>query len=83
MKDAERLLDDCRREERLANFDLATHRRPYTTATELAAYLGVDRRTVVRMITTGALAGTKVGRCWRVPTDAARATFHVERKQAS
>lgn len=65
------------------NFDLSTHRRPFVTATELAEYLGCDRRTIVRMIHSGSLRGIKVGRCWKVPTDAAREAFHVERKAAS
>lgn len=80
--DADRLIIESRREERLS-FDLATHRRYFVTATELAGYLGVDRRTIVGMITDGKLEGVKVGRCWRIPTDAACETFHVERKQAS
>lgn len=60
-------------------FDLRTHRKPYVTARELADWLDVDRRTVVRMIAGQSLPAVKAGRCWRIPTDAARAMFHVER----
>ncbi len=63
--------------------DLATHRRPFVTAIELADYLGVDRRTIIRMIAQQSLPGVKVGRCWRIPTEAARAAFHVQQKHAS
>lgn len=61
-----------------AAFDLATHRRPFATATELAAYLDCDPRTIVRMIHNGSLRGVKVGRCWKVPTEDAREAFHVQ-----
>jgi excisionase family DNA binding protein len=64
-------------------FDLATHVRPFVTARELAEYLDCDRRTIVRMIHAKSLHGTKVGRCWRIPTDDARRAFHVAHKQAS
>ena len=66
-----------RRSRKLLEFDLATHRRPYVTATALAAYLAVDRRTIVRMIAAHDLQGVKVGRCWRIPTTEARRMFHV------
>lgn len=61
------------------DFDLATHRRPYVTPTALAGYLDVDRRTIVGMIHDASLPAVKVGRCWRIPTEAARQAFHVER----
>lgn len=77
------LIEQSKREERLAAFDLATHRRPFATATELAAYLDCDPRTIVRMIHSGALEGVKVGRVWKVSTAAARAAFHVQQKHAS
>lgn len=67
----------------LSKFDLATHRRPFATATELASYLDCDRRVIVRMIANGALEGVKVGRTWRIPTATARAAFHVEQIPAS
>jgi excisionase family DNA binding protein len=66
-----------------SDFDLATCRRPFVSASALAAYLGVDRRTIVRMIQHGSLDAIKVGRAYRVPTHAARAMFHVAQKQAS
>lgn len=72
-----------RRTQRLLGFDLATYRRPYVTASALAAYLDCDVRTIVRMITDGALDAVKVGRGWRIPTDAAREKFHVKQKHAS
>ena len=75
--DAQRAIQESRRHERRA-FDLATYAKAYVTASALAAYLEVDRRTIVRMIATGALDGVKVGRAWRIPTDAARETFHVK-----
>lgn len=81
--DADQILQAAEREEQRAAFDLATYRRPFVTAGALAGYLGVDRRTIVRMIAMSALEGVKVGRQWRIPTAAARETFHVEQKQAS
>jgi len=81
--EAEQVIAESEREEQRALFDLATHRRPFATAGELAGYLGVHRRTIVRMIETGALDGVKVGRQWRIPTEAARSTFHVQLIQAS
>lgn len=83
MNGTDRLLAESDREERKAVFDLATCRRHFVTAPELAGYLGVDRRTIVGMITAGDLPGVKVGRGWRIPTEAARCTFHVQQKQAS
>jgi excisionase family DNA binding protein len=64
------------------HFDLATHRRPFVTAVELANFVGCDPRTIVRMISVGSLPGVKVGRSWRIPTAAARAAFHVQQTQA-
>lgn len=74
---ADELIAESRREERLS-FDLATYAKAYVTASALAGYLGCDRRTIVRMIAVGSLVGVKVGRAWRIPTDAARETFHVK-----
>lgn len=66
------------------SFDLATHERPYVTAAQLADYLDVDRRTVIRMIKDNALPAVKAGRCWRIPTSVAREKFHVKpHEQAS
>ena len=59
--------------------DLATHARPFVTVKALAAYLECDRRTIARLIAEGALPARRVGRLWRIPTDAAREKFHVER----
>lgn len=61
--------------------DLATYERPFVSVRALAAYLDCDPRTIVRMIHEGTLAATKVGREWRIPTEAARQTFHVELHQ--
>lgn len=69
---------EAEREIGAARFDLATWGRPYVTATQLADYLCVDRRTVVRMILAAALPAVKAGRCWRIPTPAAREKFHVQ-----
>lgn len=74
--DARAALAHADREDQRSAFDLKTHRRPYVTATQLAAYLSVDRRTIVRMIGKS-LPGVKAGRCWRIPTDAARSAFHI------
>lgn len=79
----DRLLAHARQLLEESAFDLATHRKPFVTAGALAEYLDCDRRTIVRMIQTDSLPGVKVGRSWRIPTDAARARFHVEQKQAS
>jgi excisionase family DNA binding protein len=65
-------------EDQRSAFDLGTHRRPFVTAIELAGWLRVERRTIVRMIKQGSLPAVKAGRCWRIPTDAARRAFHVE-----
>jgi excisionase family DNA binding protein len=59
-------------------FDLARCVRPFVTATELARYLTCDPRTIRRMIANGSLPGVRAGRCWRIPTDAARRAFHVQ-----
>lgn len=78
---ARHVLADAKREDERSAFDLATHRRPYVTATELAGYLDVDRRTIVRMIDK--LHGVKVGRCYRIPTKKACEVFHVQQIGAS
>lgn len=80
---ARHVADKSRRADERARFDLAAHRRPFVTATAVADYLDVDPRTIVRMIKEGALIGVKVGRAWRIPTEKARAAFHVEAKHAS
>lgn len=64
-------------------FNLAAHQRPFVTARQLADFLDVDPRTVVRMIADRAITGVKVGRSWRVPTDHAREVFHVQQIRAS
>lgn len=61
------------------NIDLASYAKPYVTANALAEYLNVDRRTIVRMIAAGALAGIKVGRVWRISTASAREAFKIAR----
>lgn len=61
-------------------FSLATHEYPWVSPPELADYLKCDRRSILRMIELGAIKGAyRVGRCWRIPTAIARATFPVER----
>lgn len=57
---------------------LATHPRPHVTVRALAAYLETDPRTILRLIAEQKLPAVKVNREWRIPTDAARAMFHVE-----
>lgn len=59
------------------DFNLATHQGRYVSATLLASYLDVDRRTIVRMIQHGSLEGIRVGRAYRIPTEAARRVFNV------
>ena len=76
------LIVDSEREEQRARFDLSTHRRAFVTPGQLAHYLDVDPRTIVRMIHQQSLPGVRVGRSWRISTSAARAAFHVEPKQA-
>jgi excisionase family DNA binding protein len=58
--------------------DLAGHQRPFVSVAALADYLDTERRTIIRMIATGALQGVKVGREWRVTTESARQAFHVQ-----
>lgn len=43
--------------------------RPMLTVAEVADYLRVSEMTVYRMITSHELGATKIGRCWRVPSD--------------
>lgn len=59
--------------------DLTSHPVSFVTVADLAAYLLVDARTVLRMIDDGALHAVKVGRVWRIPLDEARRAFPVER----
>lgn len=61
--------------------DLATYQGNSVTVSALATYLECDTRTVIRMITNKSLKAFKVGREWRIPTDAARETFHVQPHQ--
>jgi len=58
--------------------DLSTWPKPFVSARQLAGYMDVVPRTIVRMIRDGALPGVKVGRSWRIPTDDARKAFSVE-----
>lgn len=58
--------------------DLATHPRAFVSVKALATYLDCDRRTITRLIAEEALPAVKVGRLWRIPTDAARSMFHVQ-----
>ena len=70
-----------RRTETIA--DLATYGREFVRVRPLARYLEVDERTIRRMILEGSLAAVRVGRQWRIPIDAARATFHEKRHSAA
>lgn len=63
-------------------FDLSTWERPFVNAKQLAGYVDVEPRSIIRMIEVGSLKGTKTGRAWRIPTDAAREAFHVQRTAA-
>lgn len=81
MNDPLDVLASADQEQQRSAFDLATCRRAYVTAVELAEYLSVDRRTIARMAES--LGGVRVGRAWRIPTDRAAEAFHVERKRAS
>lgn len=79
--EAGQVIERAKQAEHRATIDLATYARPFVTVKALADYLDVDRRTIVRMIVAGSLSATKAGRSWRIPTDDARATFHVQRQQ--
>lgn len=68
-----------RRKERL---NLATFTGAHVSVADLADWLEVERRTVIKMIEVGALHGFKVGRQWRVPTAAARTAFPSQQHQA-
>jgi len=63
--------------------DLATHPRAFVSIKALAEHLGCDPRTVARMVESGALPAMRVGRLWRIPTNAARERFHAERHDAT
>lgn len=58
--------------------NLATYDRPHVTPPQLAAYLGCDVRTILRMLEEGSLFGFKVGRNWRIRTSEAQRAFPVE-----
>ena len=62
---------------------LATFPYEWVTPLELAAYLRVDVRTVLRMIEGQSLFACRVGRHWRIPTNEARRAFPVERHLAT
>lgn len=62
-------------------FDLFTHPKRYVTVADLASFVCVERRTIVRMIHAGSLLAVKVGRAWRVDTASARDAFHGERNR--
>ncbi|MDP1570351.1 MAG: helix-turn-helix domain-containing protein [Vicinamibacterales bacterium] len=59
--------------------DLSSHPVSFVTVTDLATYLLVDERTILRMIEDGALHAVRVGRVWRIPLDEAQRVFPVER----
>jgi len=59
--------------------DLETHSLMFVTPRELAGYLRVDARTILRMIEGDVLYAVKVGRVWRIPITEARRAFPVER----
>lgn len=61
-------------------FNLATHEGKYVAVSDLARYMDVERRTIIRMIHAGALTAVRVGHLWRVETESARAAFHVPRE---
>lgn len=63
---------------RSQRFDLRTHDRPFVSVPDLADYLDVTERTVRRMIEIKALPAVKVGRLYRIPTDAARKALQHE-----
>lgn len=61
------------------SLDLATCAREFVHVKPLAKALGVDPRTVRRMIDSGALSAYRVGREWRIRTEDACRVFHVQR----
>lgn len=52
--------------------DLATYRRKFVTPIQLAAYVGVTRRTIYHHIEKGALRAVKRGGALRIPIRDAR-----------
>ena len=85
MSDSHRTLAAARRDLREAHalLDLATSRRQFLTVRQLADCLDCDPRTIRRMIDSQALPAARVGRTWRIPTEAACRLFHVERHLAA
>lgn len=73
---ADRAIEASQRAE--GGFDLSRHQRPFVSVPDLAGWLDVDRRTIVGMIGAGSLPAVKVGRTWRIPTEAARVAFSAE-----
>ena len=55
--------------------DLKTYAGPFVRVAPLAAYVGCDPRTILRLIAERTLPAFRVGRSWRIPTDVARAAF--------
>lgn len=50
---------------------------PFMTPTEAAAWLGVDRQTVYRMLRRGDIRGVKVGSAWRIGRGYLEAEFYA------
>lgn len=77
--EARRVLEQSKADAR-RSFDLATHPKHYVRVPDLADYVSVERRSIIRMIASGALVAVKVGRAWRVDTESARRAFHVQQR---
>lgn len=63
---------------RTAEIDLATWRKAFVSPIQLAAYVGVTRRTIYHHIEKGALAARRIGGVVRIRTAEARRYAGVE-----
>lgn len=61
--------DEIRRDPEVAVADARRRvRRAYMSISEVAEYLGINPRTVRRMISTRVLSANRISRQWRIPT---------------
>ena len=64
-------------------FDLRTWKGNFVNAKQLASFVECDARIIAAMVNNGELEGTKAGRAYKIPTDAALRKFHVQQTPAS
>jgi len=62
---------------------LAASPAPYIAVPQLAKIIGCDQRTIRRMIEDGHLRAVRVGRCYRIPIEHARARFTADQQPAA